>query len=59
MRKEYVVVRVDAAPDTSPYVIVSLSSKKDMKEEKLIADLAEVLFVFITFFDPTSALTNY
>ena len=32
MRKEYVVVRVDAAPDASPYVIVSLSSKKDMKE---------------------------
>jgi len=32
MRKEYVVVRVDAAPDASPYVVVSLSSKKDMKE---------------------------
>ena len=32
MRKEYVVVRVDAAPDGSPYVTVSLSSKKDMKE---------------------------
>ena len=32
MKKEYVVVRVDAAPDASPYVIVSLSSKKDMKE---------------------------
>ena len=32
MRKEYVVVRVDAAPDASPYVIVSLSSKKDVQE---------------------------
>jgi len=33
MRKEYVVVRVDAAPDASPYVIVSLSSKKDVQEQ--------------------------
>ena len=32
MRKEYVVVRVDAAPDASPYVVVSLSSKKDVQE---------------------------
>ena len=31
MRKEYVVVRVDAAPDASPYVVVSLSSKKDVQ----------------------------
>ena len=33
MRKEYVVVRVDAAPDGSPYVTVSLSSKKDVQEK--------------------------
>ena len=33
MRKEYVVVRVDAAPDASPYVVVSLSSKKDVQEK--------------------------
>ena len=33
MKKEYVVVRVDAAPDASPYVIVSLSSKKDVQEQ--------------------------
>ena len=32
MRKEYIVVRVDAAPDASPYVVVSLSSKKDVQE---------------------------
>ena len=32
MRKEYVVIRVDAAPDASPYVVVSLSSKKDVQE---------------------------
>ena len=32
MRKEYVVVRIDAAPDTSPYVVVSLS-KKDVQEK--------------------------
>ena len=32
MRKEYVVMRIDAAPDGSPYVLVSLSLAKDMKE---------------------------
>ena len=32
MRKEYVVLRIDAAPDGSPYVLVSLSLAKDMKE---------------------------
>ena len=33
MRKEYVVVRIDAAPDGAPYVVVSLSSKKHMQEK--------------------------
>ena len=32
MRKEFVVVRIDAAPDATPYVVVSLSSKKDVHE---------------------------
>jgi hypothetical protein len=32
MKKEYVVVRIDAAPDGAPYVIISLSSAKDLKE---------------------------
>ena len=32
MRKEYVVMRIDAAPDGSTYVLVSLSLAKDMKE---------------------------
>lgn len=32
MKKEYVVVRIDASPDGAPYVIVSLSSAKDIKE---------------------------
>ena len=32
MRKEYVVMLIDAAPDGSPYVLVSLSLAKDMKE---------------------------
>ncbi len=31
MKKEYVVVRIDAAPDGAPYVVVSLSSAKDLK----------------------------
>jgi len=33
MRKEYVVIRIDAAPDAAPYVVVSLSSNKDMQEK--------------------------
>ena len=32
MRKEFVVMRIDAAPDGAPYVVVSLSLAKDMKE---------------------------
>lgn len=32
MKKEYVVVRIDAAPDGAPYVILSLSLTKDFKE---------------------------
>ena len=32
MRKEFVVLRRDAAPDAAPYVVVSLSSKKDVQE---------------------------
>ncbi len=32
MKKEYVIVRIDASPDGAPYVIVSLSSTKDFKE---------------------------
>ena len=33
LRKEYVVIRIDAAPDAAPYVVVSLSSKKDMQQK--------------------------
>jgi hypothetical protein len=36
MKKEYVVVRIDAAPDGAPYVIVSLSLTKDFKESQSI-----------------------
>lgn len=32
MRKEFVVKSVDSSPDGTPYVIVSLSSMKDMAE---------------------------
>lgn len=31
MRKEYIVVRIDAAPDNSPQVLVSLADPKDMR----------------------------
>ena len=32
MRKEFVVMRIDAAPDGAPYVLVTLSLAKDMNE---------------------------
>lgn len=32
MKKEYVVKSIDSAPDGAPYVVVSLSSLKDLKE---------------------------
>jgi hypothetical protein len=32
MRKEFVVRRIDASPDGAPYVIVSLTSSKDLQE---------------------------
>jgi len=32
MKKEFVVKSIDSAPDGAPYVIVSLSSIKDLKE---------------------------
>jgi len=36
MKKEYVVVRIDAAPDGAPYVILSLSPTKDFKESQSV-----------------------
>ena len=32
MRKEFVVKRIDASPDGAPYVIVSLTSSKDIQD---------------------------
>jgi len=32
MRKEFVVMRIDAAPDGAPYVLITLSLAKDMSE---------------------------
>jgi len=32
MRKEFVIKRIDASSDGAPYVIVSLTSSKDLKE---------------------------
>ena len=34
MRKEFVIKRIDASPDGAPYVIVSLTSVKDLQEGK-------------------------
>ncbi len=33
MRKEYIVVRIDAAPDGSPQVLVSLADPKDVRDK--------------------------
>ena len=33
MKKEYIIVRIDASPDGAPYVIVSLSTSKDFREQ--------------------------
>jgi len=32
MKKEYIVRSIDASPDGAPYVVVSLSSSKEVKE---------------------------
>ncbi len=32
MKKEYVVKSIDSSPDGAPYVVISLSSIKDLKE---------------------------
>ncbi len=32
MRREFVIKRIDASPDGAPYVIVSLTSSKDLQE---------------------------
>ena len=32
MKKEFVVKSIDASPDGAPYVVISLSSLKDLKE---------------------------
>ena len=32
MRKEFVIKKIDASPDGTPYVIVSLTSTKDLQE---------------------------
>ncbi len=34
MKKEFIVVRIDASPDGAPYVIVSLSTSKDFREQQ-------------------------
>jgi hypothetical protein len=33
MKKEYVIVRIDASPDGAPYVVISLSTHKDFKDQ--------------------------
>jgi len=33
MKKEFIVVRIDASPDGAPYVVVSLSTSKDFREQ--------------------------
>ena len=33
MKKEFIVVRIDASPDGTPYVVVSLSTSKDFRDQ--------------------------
>jgi len=33
MKKEFIVTRIDASPDGAPYVIISLSTSKDFREQ--------------------------
>jgi hypothetical protein len=33
VKKEFIVVRIEGSPDGAPYVLVSLSSSKDFKEQ--------------------------
>ena len=33
MKKEFIVVRIDASPDGAQYVVVSLSTSKDFREQ--------------------------
>ena len=35
MKKEFIVVRIDASPDGAPYVVVSLSTSKDLENKVL------------------------
>ena len=49
MRKEFVVMRIDAAPDGAPYVLVTLSLAKDMAEgNHLQTHLQQMLWDFPT-----------
>ncbi|MEM3092292.1 MAG: hypothetical protein QXI92_01180, partial [Candidatus Nitrosocaldus sp.] len=51
MRKEYVVVRIDAAPDGSPYVFVSLAEPRDIKEKGQSPFGVQVVSNFTSFED--------
>ena len=51
MKKEFVVKSIDSAPDGAPYVVLSLSSLKDLKDGNQIHLLLLVhqrLWVFQT-----------
>jgi len=34
MKKEFIVVRIEGSPEGTPYVVVSLSSSKDVREQQ-------------------------
>jgi hypothetical protein len=42
MRKEFVVKRIDMSPDGAPYVIVSLTSTKDVQGTKSQFDISKL-----------------
>ncbi|MEM1941652.1 MAG: hypothetical protein QW572_00775 [Candidatus Nitrosocaldus sp.] len=51
MRKEYIVVRIDAAPDGSPYIFVSLAEPRDIKEKGQSPFGVQVVSNFTSFED--------
>ena len=47
MRKEFVIKRIDASPDGAPYVIISLTSSKDLQDGNKNRKLFCVFFSFL------------
>jgi len=58
MKKEYVVVRIDAAPDGAPYVVVSLSTPKDFREQQPMSPFGSNVMGFSSMDDMVKGLNK-